>query len=153
MLKPYRIKRYKCQLVADGHLPIASNVRVEEAREAARIFSVSLANLPHEEIHALFVNGRGRPVGLVKISQGGLHGCAMTARDLLRPAVVSEAAAIILAHNHPSGDPTPSDDDIQMTKHMTKCCELIGIPLLDHIVCCPEAGLYHSMTETDSFRL
>jgi DNA repair protein RadC len=58
----------------------------------------------------------------------------LTARDVLAPAVKNAAAAILLVHNHPSGDPQPSPDDIEMTKHVSKCAELIGIPLLDHIV-------------------
>jgi DNA repair protein RadC len=93
-----------------------------------------LAALDHEEVWLLCLDGRSGLKACLRIAQGGLHGCALTARDVLAPAVKNAAAAILLVHNHPSGDPQPSPDDIEMTKHVSKCAELIGIPLLDHIV-------------------
>jgi DNA repair protein RadC len=82
----------------------------------------------------LCLDGRSGLKASARIAQGGLHGCALTARDVLTPAVKNSAAAILLVHNHPSGDPQPSPDDIEMTRHVAKCSELIGIPLLDHVV-------------------
>ena len=93
-----------------------------------------LATLEHEEVWLLCLDGRSGLKASLRIAQGGLHGCALTARDVLSPAVKNGAAAILLVHNHPSGDPQPSPDDVQMTKHVAKCAELIGIPLLDHVV-------------------
>jgi len=93
-----------------------------------------LAALDHEEVWLLCLDGRSGLKSSTRISQGGLHGCALTARDVLSPAVKNGAAAILLIHNHPSGDPQPSPDDVEMTKHVAKCAELIGIPLLDHVV-------------------
>lgn len=93
-----------------------------------------LAALEHEEVWLLCLDGRSGLKSSSRIAQGGLHGCALTARDVLTPAVKNGAAAILLVHNHPSGDPRPSPDDIEMTKHVAKCSELIGIPLLDHVV-------------------
>jgi len=93
-----------------------------------------LAALDHEEVWLLCLDGRSGLKSSSRIAQGGLHGCALTARDVLTPAVKNGAAAILLVHNHPSGDPQPSPDDIEMTRHVARCSELIGIPLLDHIV-------------------
>ncbi len=93
-----------------------------------------LAALDYEEVWLLCLDGRSGLKASTRIAQGGLHGCALTARDVLTPAVKNGAAAILLVHNHPSGDPQPSPDDIEMTKHVAKCSELIGIPLLDHVV-------------------
>ena len=93
-----------------------------------------LAALDHEEVWLLCLDGRSGLKASLRVAQGGLHGCALTARDVLAPAVKNSAAAIILVHNHPSGDPQPSPDDIEMTKHVAKCADLIGIPLLDHVV-------------------
>lgn len=93
-----------------------------------------LAALDHEEVWLLCLDGRSGLKSSTRIAQGGLHGCALTARDVLTPAVKNGAAAILLVHNHPSGDPHPSPDDVEMTKHVAKCSELIGIPLLDHVV-------------------
>lgn len=93
-----------------------------------------LAALDHEEVWLLCLDGRSGLKSSCRVAQGGLHGCALTARDVLSPAVKNGAAAILLIHNHPSGDPQPSPDDIEMTKHVAKCADLIGIPLLDHVV-------------------
>jgi DNA repair protein RadC len=93
-----------------------------------------LAALDHEEVWLLCLDGRSGLKASVRIAQGGLHGCALTARDVLAPAVKNGAAAILLVHNHPSGDPAPSPDDVEMTRHVAKCAELIGVPLLDHVV-------------------
>ncbi|MDF3069209.1 MAG: repair protein [Polyangiaceae bacterium] len=93
-----------------------------------------LAALDHEEVWLLCLDGRSGLKASVRVAQGGLHGCALTARDVLAPAVKNGAAAILLIHNHPSGDPEPSPDDVEMTQHVAKCAELIGIPLLDHVV-------------------
>jgi DNA repair protein RadC len=93
-----------------------------------------LAALEHEEVWLLCLDGRSGLKASARIAQGGLHGCALTARDVLSPAVKNGAAAILLVHNHPSGDPQPSPDDVEMTEHVAKCAELIGIPLLDHVV-------------------
>lgn len=93
-----------------------------------------LAALDHEEVWLLCLDGRSGLKASVRIAQGGLHGCALTARDVLTPAVKNAAAAILLVHNHPSGDPQPSPDDVEMTKHVANCAELVGVPLLDHVV-------------------
>lgn len=140
------ISLYKCRLVPDGVLTVSDSVcptlDCEEA--AAELLYYILRDLPHEEVWALFVNGRSEIVGAAKLAQGGLHGCSLTARDVLAPAVAANASALILGHNHPSGDPTPSHDDWEMTKHIAKCCDLIGIPLLDHLVVCPSKRLSRS---------
>lgn len=93
-----------------------------------------LAALDHEEVWLLCLDGRSGLKSSTRVAQGGLHGCALTARDVLAPAVKHGAAAILLIHNHPSGDPQPSPDDVEMTRHVAKCADVIGIPLVDHIV-------------------
>jgi DNA repair protein RadC len=93
-----------------------------------------LIELEHEEVWLLSLDARNRLRATTRVAQGGSHGCALTPQDVLRPAVRNGAAAIILVHNHPSGDPTPSRDDLAMTERVAKAGELLGIPVLDHIV-------------------
>lgn len=107
---------------------------IDSFEAVARWARPRLAALDHEEVWLLCLDGRSGLKASVRVAQGGLHGCALTARDVLAPAVKNGAAAIVLVHNHPSGDPEPSPDDVEMTKHVAKCAELIGIPLLDHVV-------------------
>ena len=93
-----------------------------------------LALLEHEEVWLLTLDGRNGLKSTKRIAQGGLHGCALTTRDVLRPALRDAASAIVLVHNHPSGDPGPSPEDIDMTRALGAACEVVGVPLLDHVV-------------------
>jgi DNA repair protein RadC len=142
----YKVQKYQPRLVKAGVLRV-SDKSVDCFENARGIFFALLANLPHEEVHLLLLNGRSEVIGTVKVAQGGLHGCALTARDVLCPALAGGAAAFIMAHNHPSGDPTPSPDDITMTAHVKKCADIIGIPLVDHIIVCPEKRLARSVLD------
>jgi len=142
----YKVQKYRPALVKDGILRV-SDKSADCFENARAIFFALLANLPHEEVHLILLNGRSEVIGTVKIAQGGLHGCALTARDVLCPVVAGGAAAFIMGHNHPSGDPAPSHDDITMTEHIKKCASLIGIPLVDHIVVCPEVRLARSVLD------
>jgi DNA repair protein RadC len=93
-----------------------------------------LGTLEHEEVWLLSLDGRYGLKSARRIAQGGLHGCALLTRDVLSPALRDGASAIVLVHNHPSGDPTPSPEDIAMTRAVRAAGELVGIPLIDHVV-------------------
>lgn len=90
--------------------------------------------LDHEEVWLLCLDARGAMRTSRRIAQGGHHSCALSARDILRPALRDGACSIILVHNHPSGDPTPSDADVEMTAQIDVACAAVGLPLLDHVV-------------------
>jgi DNA repair protein RadC len=93
-----------------------------------------LALLEHEEVWLLSLDGQNALKSARRIAQGGSHGCALTTRDVLSPALRDRASAIVLVHNHPSGDPTPSAEDVQMTRAVAAACDVVGVPLLDHVV-------------------
>jgi DNA repair protein RadC len=93
-----------------------------------------LATLEHEEVWLLALDGRYGLKSARRIAQGGLHGCALLTRDVLGPALRDGASAIVLVHNHPSGDPAPSAEDIAMTRAVRAAGELVGVPLIDHVV-------------------
>lgn len=97
-------------------------------RERARV-------LQHEVFWALMLDTKNRLIGEPKqISQGTLNSSLVHPRELFKKAVEHSCAAIILAHNHPSGDPTPSSEDIKVTKQLISAGEVMGIKVLDHIV-------------------
>jgi len=93
-----------------------------------------LATLEHEEVWMLSLDGRNGLRGAHRVGQGGLHGCALLPRDVLRPALRDGASAIVMLHNHPSGDPSPSVDDIHMTRALAAAANVVGVTLLDHVV-------------------
>ena len=92
------------------------------------------AGLDHEEVWLLAVDGRNGLKSARRVAQGGLHGAALTTRDVLGPALRDAASAILLVHNHPSGDPRPSTEDVGMTRALASACDVVGVPLLDHII-------------------
>ncbi|HEY3237679.1 MAG TPA: DNA repair protein RadC, partial [Polyangiaceae bacterium] len=111
------------------HRPVMS--RFETVADWAR---PRLAGLEHEEVWLLALDGRNGLKSARRIAQGGQHGCALTPRDVLAPALRDAASAILLVHNHPSGDPAPSDEDVAMTRAVAAACDVVGVPLLDHLV-------------------
>jgi DNA repair protein RadC len=108
-----------------------------------------LALLEHEEVWLLALDGQNSLKSARRIAQGGAHGCALTTRDVLSPALRDAASAIVLVHNHPSGDPTPSPEDVQMTRAVAAACDVVGVPLLDHVVVA--RGGASSLFERDAF--
>jgi DNA repair protein RadC len=93
-----------------------------------------LAALDHEEVWVLCVNAQSALRSTWQVGRGGIHGCGLLARDLLIPVVRDAASGFVLVHNHPSGDPTPSREDIEMTRALQLAATVICIPLLDHVV-------------------
>ena len=93
-----------------------------------------LRDLPQEEFHALLLNTRHKVIREVAITRGILDASLIHPREVFRVAVVEGAAGVILVHNHPSGDPTPSPEDRAVTRQLADAGRSLGIPVLDHIV-------------------
>lgn len=104
-----------------------------------------LSSLEHEEIWVLCVDARTRLRSTWQVGRGGLHGCAVLPRDVLVPVVREAAAAFVLVHNHPSGDPTPSREDVAFTRALAQAGATLSIPLLDHVVVATSA--YRSLLD------
>jgi DNA repair protein RadC len=102
--------------------------------DVARWARPRLAALDHEEMWLLCLDGQNGLKATRRVALGGAHGCALTVRDILAPAMRDAASAIVLVHNHPSGDPRPSSEDVEMTRELLRACELLGLPLFDHVV-------------------
>lgn len=116
------------EAVEEPRLVLAS---VEDVQRWAR---PRLGALEHEEVWLLCLDAQNGLKAARRVAQGGLHGCALTPRDVLRPAVRAAASAIILLHNHPSGSPDPSLEDIEMTRQLALASQMLGMPLVDHVV-------------------
>jgi DNA repair protein RadC len=87
-----------------------------------------------ETFHILLLNTRRRLLDVVKISDGTLDTILVHPREVFKPAIAANAAAIILLHNHPSGDPSPSEADIKVTRDLIRAGQLLKIEVLDHII-------------------
>ena len=97
-------------------------------------FHPALRSEKQECFLCVLLDVKNRVLRHVKISTGGLSAAMVNPRDILKAAVAESASAIIVIHNHPSGDPEPSADDLHVTRRIKEACELTGIRLLDHII-------------------
>ena len=107
---------------------------VVSTEDAYRLFEPRLRDASFEELHALYLDRRRRPLGLRKLTSGSDQFTVVDARQIYRIGISVGAAALILAHNHPSGDPTPSVQDCDVTRRVASAGQAIGISLLDHLV-------------------
>jgi len=87
-----------------------------------------------EHFLGLLLNARHECLAVETVSIGSLNASIVHPREVFRPAVLAAAASIIIAHNHPSGDPEPSEEDLAITRRLAQVGELLGIGLLDHVV-------------------
>ena len=97
-------------------------------------FHPSLRLVPHERFIALLLDGRHRVLREEVVSQGTLTASLVHPREVFRPALRESAAALILVHNHPSGDPTPSAEDREVTLRLVRAGDLLGVRVIDHVV-------------------
>jgi DNA repair protein RadC len=96
----------------------------------------------------LSLDAKHRPIGRPKmVAMGTATAVTVHPRDVFRQAIKSNAVAVIVAHNHPSGDPSPSNEDLILTKRMVEAGEMLGIPVLDHIVLTSKAGSWVSLAD------
>lgn len=102
--------------------------------DVADYLGPEMADLAQEQLRAVLLNGKNRILGIELIYQGGLNAVNIRLADCFREAVRAGAAAILLVHNHPSGDPTPSPRDVQFTRAAGRAGELLDIPVLDHVI-------------------
>lgn len=129
--------RLEAALVLTTQVRMARKPRRPEMKSANQVYSYlggRLANLQRETLQALLLDAKHRLQRVATISIGTLTSSQVHPREVLRPAIRHAAAALILVHNHPSGDPDPSLEDIKVTRRILEASALLGIPLLDHVI-------------------
>jgi DNA repair protein RadC len=102
--------------------------------EVAAWARARLSELEHEQVWVLSLDGRNHLRAARRVAEGGLHGCSVEARDVLRAVLRDAASAFVLVHNHPSGDPSPSREDIDLTTALARAAAVVGTPLVDHVI-------------------
>lgn len=108
--------------------------RIFSSRSVIDLFQPTLADLPHEEFWVLLLNKSNKIIDRIKVSQGGVGGTVVDPKLVLKHAVERLASAVIVVHNHPSGNPQPSDKDIALTEKLKNAAQLFDITLLDHVI-------------------
>ncbi len=102
--------------------------------DVRRLLGPEMAPLAQEQLRVLLMNTRNEVVGQRVIYQGNINSSMIRPAEVLRPAVMEAVPSIIVSHNHPSGDPTPSGPDAAITRDIAEAGKLLGIELLDHVV-------------------
>jgi len=129
-----KIPEYRISLVRER---VLSYRKLDSSRSTAAVLHAMLDDADREKIVTLYVNGVGELIGAEIVAIGSMHQCGVVAKDVFRGAIVGGAAAIILGHNHLSGDPTPSSADIDVTKMLSAAGALLGCKVLDHVIVSP----------------
>lgn len=111
----------------------APMMRVHSPQDAIRLVS-DLRDRDQEEFRVILLNTKGLVLGIETLFRGGLDRVEVFPREVFRSAVARSAASIVVAHNHPSGDPEPSRQDRELTRRLEASGDLMGIPVLDHVI-------------------
>lgn len=109
-------------------------VQIKTSAQAARLLRDHLDDLDHEELWGIYLTGGGYLINAEMLTKGTLTCTPIDARTVIKRALMNNAAAVIIVHNHPSGNPRPSVNDITQTDHIRKACNLMDIALVDHLI-------------------
>lgn len=115
-------------------VPATERPLVRSAADVARLLQGQMRFLDREKFLTVLLDTKHRVIGMPTISVGHLNGALVHPREVFKAAIRRSSAAIILVHNHPSGDPTPSQEDILVTRRLIEAGQLLGIEVLDHVI-------------------
>lgn len=107
---------------------------IECSDDVYHIVAPHLANLPREIFKILLLTSRNRLIAEKTIFEGSLTESIVSPREIIKEAINLSAASIVLVHNHPSGNPSPSEEDKKVTRRLKQACEVVGVNVLDHII-------------------
>ena len=109
-------------------------LRIHDPQDVVRIFAPRLRDLSVEEFHLLALDTQSQVLREVLVTRGILNSSLVHPREVFRPAIAEAAAGIIIVHNHPSGDPTPSAEDRAVTRQLVAAGQLLDLPVYDHVI-------------------
>jgi DNA repair protein RadC len=124
--------------------------RMESPEEVAKYFMPRLRWAVTESFWVMGLDSRLRVLSVSCVSRGTVDACLVHPREVFAPVIQARAASLIVVHNHPSGDPTPSQDDQEVTDQLSRAGALLGIPVLDHIVIAQ--GGFRSIRPSDALK-
>jgi DNA repair protein RadC len=138
------------QLIYRSRIPTANRVQIKTSYDAFKVFwehwdKDTIEH--HEEFKIMLLNNKNMVLGIADISKGGINGTIVDPRIVLQAALKSHSCGLILAHNHPSSNPTPSEADVAITKKLADAGKLMDISVLDHIILCGDGTYYSLMDE------
>ena len=114
--------------------PLADRPLIRGPEDVARLKAPRLRDLTREEFSVIMLNMASRVIGEYLVSRGGLAASIVEPRAVFRQAILESAAAVICVHNHPSGNPEPSAEDVAITRQLVEAGAILGIPVRDHLI-------------------
>ncbi len=129
----------------------AERARLRGPRDVVGYIGPMLRALDHEELWLVGLDNQCRILGARRVAMGGVHGCSIIPRDVLRIAVRESVSCFVLAHNHPGGNPAPSDEDQRTTTALHDAADRVGVPMLDHLIIVPD-GTWCALSFTGLLR-
>ena len=123
-----------CELYKRFKVSELTQVKISKPSDVAKLVLDELRMLRQEVLILINLDTKNKVISKKEIFKGGLNSSLVHPREIFREAVKDSAASIIICHNHPSGDPTPSRDDINITTRLKECGKMMGIELLDHLI-------------------
>jgi DNA repair protein RadC len=121
-------------------VPLTRGVPYRSSRDVVRAFGPRLVDSPDELVIAVVLDARQRPVAERVLARGSASACAVGARQIFALAVREGGAGVLLVHNHPSGDPTPSGEDIEFTRNVIAAGRVLELPIVDHVIVAREGS-------------
>ena len=128
------IPRFDVRLVRDGRVATLEPTIIRRPEDTLPVLEAELSELGYEKFIALALNTKNHVTAVLPVSSGSLNASIVHPRELFQRAILANCASLILAHNHPSGDPAPSPEDLALTRKLIDAGLLLDIPVLDHIV-------------------
>ena len=129
----YRIPRYRVCLVREGSHPTEVK-SINSPADAYSLLRTYLDGADRENFVAVLLDIKNGIIGIHTVSIGALSASIVHPREVFKAAILANAAGIIVSHNHPSGNVTPSEDDMKTTKRLCDAGTILGIPVLDHVI-------------------
>jgi len=142
-------KAAEVQIIYKSRIPASRRAQISNSGDAFRVLWDSWDKQTiehHEEFKIMLLNNKNVVLGIAGISKGGITSSIIDPRIVLQHALKTHSVGIILAHNHPSGNPNPSEADIVITKKLLEAGNVMDIRVLDHIIICPD-GTYISLAD------
>lgn len=127
-------RRYSFEVVREAGAVSGYHPTVGSPRDAAEIARKVIGSELSEVVITVMLDARNRVMGYTEVSRGTVNASRLTPRDVFLPALLANAAAVAVCHNHPSGERLPSAADHRVTRALREAGELLGLPLLDHII-------------------
>lgn len=145
--KGFELKKVSVRLVSDGSL--ISDEPLGSPEKAVAVMGNYLREMDREVLMVLNLTSNLKPINCSVVSIGAINEAIASPREILKCSILSNASNIMLMHNHPSGNLTPSKHDVMMTDRMINMCAAINIPLIDHIIVGAGNSDYFSFSERE----